>query len=59
MTIPPPRHPRRNSPPVPTNPRIRQPAQPLMMLIDRHYQIVQLEKKGEVADYQLLLEKTL
>ncbi|NLU17747.1 GNAT family N-acetyltransferase [Serratia liquefaciens] len=31
----------------------------LMMLIDHHYQIVQLEKKGEVADYRLLLEKTL
>ncbi|CAI1917117.1 Uncharacterised protein [Serratia proteamaculans] len=30
-----------------------------MMLIGRHYQIVQLEKKGEVADYRLLLEKTL
>lgn len=31
----------------------------LMMLIGHHYQIVQLEKKGEVADYRLLLEKTL
>jgi hypothetical protein len=31
----------------------------LMMLIGNHYQIVQLEKKGEVADYRLLLEKTL
>jgi GNAT superfamily N-acetyltransferase len=31
----------------------------LMMLISHHYQIVQLEKKGEVADYRLLLEKTL
>jgi hypothetical protein len=31
----------------------------LMMLIAHHYQIVQLEKKGEVADYRLLLEKTL
>lgn len=31
----------------------------LMMLIGYHYQIVQLEKKGEVADYRLLLEKTL
>ncbi|QUY46839.1 GNAT family N-acetyltransferase [Serratia plymuthica] len=31
----------------------------LTMLIGHHYQIVQLEKKGEVADYRLLLEKTL
>lgn len=31
----------------------------LMLLIDRHYQIITLEKKGEVADYRLLLEKTL
>ncbi|CAI1749074.1 Uncharacterized conserved protein [Serratia quinivorans] len=31
----------------------------LMMLVSHHYQIVQLEKKGEVADYRLLLEKTL
>lgn len=31
----------------------------LMMLIGNHYRIVQLEKKGEVADYRLLLEKTL
>lgn len=31
----------------------------LMMLIGNHYQIVHLEKKGEVADYRLLLEKTL
>ncbi|MEX3241733.1 N-acetyltransferase family protein [Serratia quinivorans] len=31
----------------------------LMMLIGHHYRIVQLEKKGEVADYRLLLEKTL
>jgi GNAT superfamily N-acetyltransferase len=31
----------------------------LMMLISNDYQIVQLEKKGEVADYRLLLEKTL
>lgn len=31
----------------------------LMMLIGHHYQTVQLEKKGEVADYRLLLEKTL
>jgi GNAT superfamily N-acetyltransferase len=31
----------------------------LMMLINNHYQIVQLAKKGEVADYRLLLEKTL
>jgi hypothetical protein len=30
-----------------------------MMLIGNHYQIVQLEKKSEVADYRLLLEKTL
>ncbi len=30
-----------------------------MMLIGQHYQIVQLEKKGKVADYRLLLEKTL
>ncbi|UJD78353.1 GNAT family N-acetyltransferase [Serratia rubidaea] len=31
----------------------------LMLLIARHYQIITLEKKGEVADYRLLLEKTL
>ncbi|MEE4483343.1 GNAT family N-acetyltransferase [Serratia ficaria] len=31
----------------------------LMMLIANHYQIVRLENKGEVADYRLLLEKTL
>ncbi|AGO53193.1 GCN5-related N-acetyltransferase [Serratia plymuthica 4Rx13] len=31
----------------------------LTMLIGHHYQIVHLEKKGEVADYRLLLEKTL
>ncbi|CAI0915723.1 Uncharacterised protein [Serratia quinivorans] len=30
-----------------------------MMLIDPYSRIVQLEKKGEVADYRLLLEKTL
>ena len=29
----------------------------LAMLLAHHYQIVQLEKKGEVADYRLLLEK--
>ncbi|AML56098.1 Protein export cytoplasm protein SecA ATPase RNA helicase [Serratia rubidaea] len=31
----------------------------LMLLIARHYRIITLEKKGEVADYRLLLEKTL
>ncbi|MEL5546630.1 GNAT family N-acetyltransferase [Serratia nevei] len=31
----------------------------LTMLLTHHYQIVQLEKKGEVADYRLLLEKNL
>ncbi|MDU2803959.1 MAG: GNAT family N-acetyltransferase [Serratia marcescens] len=31
----------------------------LTMLLAHHYQIVQLEKKGEVADYRLLLEKNL
>ncbi|HEJ9095824.1 TPA: N-acetyltransferase family protein [Serratia odorifera] len=30
----------------------------LMLLIDNGYRIVELEKKGEVADYRLLLEKT-
>ncbi|QHA87083.1 GNAT family N-acetyltransferase [Serratia rhizosphaerae] len=29
----------------------------LMLLVSRHYQIIALEKKGEVADYRLLLEK--
>lgn len=31
----------------------------LILLIGNQYQIVALEKKGEVADYRLLLEKTL
>ncbi|CAE1141184.1 GNAT family N-acetyltransferase [Serratia sp. JUb9] len=31
----------------------------LTLLVSRHYQIIALEKKGEVADYRLLLEKIL
>lgn len=31
----------------------------LMMLISHDYQIFSLEKRGEVADYRLLLKKTL